>query len=220
VAFLRLAGARDSLPGATLCLDLLSYGIIDRMKTQGNRRAGYTHFVGVVVPEDIADVVESCRRWMADRYGCKSGYGTAPHITLVAPFAFEDERGVGVLEGAIAAWVADQRAFECTLSGFGAFAERTIFAHVEESAEWTRWHAGLVRAIGGIYPGLLPPDRRAFMPHLSVANRDIPFGAVPEALQHFSELDFNEKFMVDHAALFEWGNGAWTVRDQFPCAGK
>jgi 2'-5' RNA ligase len=184
------------------------------MKTARRIESGYTHFVGVIVPEDIAETVESCRSWMRDRYGCRSGHRTPPHITLVAPFAFSDERGPRVLEDAIAAWASIERRFPCELDGFGAFAERTVFARVVASPEWARWHSGLVRALNAAVPAMLPPDRGAFTPHLTVANRDIPAGGVPEALSHFAELSLHEHFIVDHAALFEWGNGAWYIRAQ------
>jgi 2'-5' RNA ligase len=151
---------------------------------------------------------------MRDRYGCRSGHRTPPHVTLVAPFSFDDPRGVRVLEDAIVGWAAEERGFECELDGFGSFAERTIFARVVDAPGWARWHTGLVRALNAASPGMLPPDRRVFTPHLSIANRDIPPGAVPESLLHFSGLNLHERFPVDHVALFEWGNGAWVVRAQ------
>jgi len=180
--------------------------------------SGYTHFIGVAVPEDIADTIRTCRAWMADRYGCSSGHRTAPHITLVAPFPFGDPRGVRILEDALSRWIAEQRPFECRISGFGAFAERTVFAHVVPGPEWDVWHDGVSRAVNAACPGILPSDRKKFTPHLTVANRDIPSGAVAPALEHFAGLDLDETFTVDHAALFEWVNGSWVIRGQAECA--
>jgi 2'-5' RNA ligase len=189
------------------------------MKTTGSQRMGYTHFIGVVAPESLADAVESCRRWMSERYGCSSGYRTAPHVTLIAPFACADPRGVGPIEEALARWAFGRRGFECTVSGFGAFAERTIYAHVVASRDWTLWRDDLARELNAECPGLVAVDRRPFIPHLTVANRDIPPGAVAPALTAFSELSLHETFVVDHAALFEWGNGAWAIRGQVECRG-
>lgn len=45
-----------------------------------------THFLGVLVPEDITLTLEDCRRYMNEAYGCRSGYGTPIHVTLVPPF--------------------------------------------------------------------------------------------------------------------------------------
>lgn len=45
-----------------------------------------THFIGVLVPDDITLTLEDCRRYMKERYGCRSGFQTPIHVTLVPPF--------------------------------------------------------------------------------------------------------------------------------------
>lgn len=42
-----------------------------------------SHFLGVLIPEDLTLTLEDCRRYMNEAYGCKSGYGTPIHVTLV-----------------------------------------------------------------------------------------------------------------------------------------
>ena len=46
------------------------------MKNKNKIFPQQTHFVGVLVPEDITLTLEDCRRYMNERYGCMSGYGT------------------------------------------------------------------------------------------------------------------------------------------------
>ncbi len=53
------------------------------MKKSQNNFAQQTHFIGVLLPEDIAFTLEDCRRYMNQAYGCKSGHKTPIHITLV-----------------------------------------------------------------------------------------------------------------------------------------
>ncbi len=50
-----------------------------------------THFIGVLLPEDITLTLEDCRRYMREAYGCKSGHGTPIHVTLVPPFRLQEE---------------------------------------------------------------------------------------------------------------------------------
>lgn len=50
-----------------------------------------THFIGVLLPEDITLTLEDCRRYMREAYGCKSGHGTPVHVTLVPPFRLQEE---------------------------------------------------------------------------------------------------------------------------------
>ena len=53
---------------------------------KNNNNIQQIHFIGVLVPKDITVPLEDCRRYMNETYGCKSGYGTPIHVTLVPPF--------------------------------------------------------------------------------------------------------------------------------------
>lgn len=65
-----------------------------------------THFIGVLLPEDITLMLEDCRRYMRESYGCKSGYGTPVHVTLVPPFRLPKEYSTSDIAEAIADTVA------------------------------------------------------------------------------------------------------------------
>lgn len=45
-----------------------------------------THFIGVLVPQQLTNTLLDCRNWMNVKYGCQSGFGTPIHVTLVPPF--------------------------------------------------------------------------------------------------------------------------------------
>lgn len=198
----------------------------------GRGKLPYSHFVGVLAPPELADAVEECRAWMAARYGCSAGYRTAPHVTVIPPFALpelltgslltgreerpEDVPAVPRLEETLAAWASRQTPFEGRVTGFGAFAERTIFASLVEDPRWTAFHDSLAGTLADAFPGLIPRERRPYVPHLTVANRDIPPEALAPALEHFASLALDKPFPVDHVALFEWTGGLWSVRSAWP----
>lgn len=50
-----------------------------------------THFIGVLLPDDLTLTLEDCRRYMNQTYGCKSGYGTPIHVTLIPPFCLQED---------------------------------------------------------------------------------------------------------------------------------
>ena len=78
------------------------------MKNKNKNFPQQTHFVGVLVPEDITLTLEDCRRYMNERYGCMSGYGTPIHITLVSPFHLPEEFSTADLAAAISSDVLSQ----------------------------------------------------------------------------------------------------------------
>lgn len=170
-----------------------------------------THFIGVLVPKDITETLESCRRYMNQKYGCKSGYGTPIHITLVPPFRLPEGHTTKELAAAIQQGVLTGgfSGFDAHVNGFDAFGDRTIFAKVETSKAWVDLRDKVLSAVLAAVPGATKKDTRPFQPHLTVANRDIPAGASTEALQAFNELNLAEVFRVDNITVFERNGGRW-----------
>lgn len=175
-----------------------------------------THFLGVLLPEDITSTLEDCRRYMSRNYGCRSGYGTPIHVTLVPPFCLPDEYTTSDLVGAIQKDVLPAAAelfFTASINNFGAFGDRTIFANVVANPKWTKLRDAVLDAVLDAAPGCTRKDKRPFQPHLTVANRDIPAGVSAEALSAFNELNLVEEFPVDNITIFERNGGKWTAAE-------
>ena len=191
------------------------------MKSKQNRPRGgaerHTHFIGLTLPEELAETIEDCRSWMEGRYGCRSGHGTPPHITLVAPFALPPDYGENDVAGCCMTALMSCSAegiwpLEVCVDGFGSFLERTLFAHVQDSDGWQVAYRQFVHPFGAAMPSLLKKTGRRFYPHISIANRDIPAGAMDEALGHFSQLGLQYSFRADTVAIFtRTREGGWTV---------
>lgn len=171
-----------------------------------------THFLGVLVPDDITLTLEDCRRYMNENYGCKSGYGTPIHVTLVPPFRLPEEFRTTDLAAAIEKEVlplAEKLRFDAHIENFDAFGDRTVFAKVIASKNWTALRDKVVAAVLNAAPGCTKKDQRPFQPHLTVANRDIPAGASVNALKVLNEMNLVEDFPVDNITIFERKGGRW-----------
>ena len=156
---------------------------------------------------------------MRARFGCKSGQGTPLHITLVPPFYFDENFSERTLFEALAeaasAWNTKSETLCCAVNGFGAFSSRTIFAHVEQSSQWTALRSLVYDSLLTKCPGTAKRDTRTFVPHITVANRDIPPGAIEDALSYFDSLDLHESFDVRSITLFAMKERTWTERETF-----
>ena len=183
------------------------------MKQHNNKNfPQQTHFLGVLIPEDITLTLEDCRRYMNEAYGCKSGYGTPIHVTLVPPFHLPEEYTTADLVQAIEKDVLPQAAqlkFDAHIDNFDAFGDRTIFAKVIRDEKWTALRDKVLAAILKAAPGCTKKDQRPFQPHLTVANRDIPAGVSKDALEVMNELNLVEDFPVDNITIFERKGGKW-----------
>ena len=169
-----------------------------------------THFIGVLLPEDITCRLEDCRRYMNEVYGCKSGHGTPIHVTLVPPFRLQEEYSTADLISAIKKEVLPQGlGFTAHIDNFDAFGDRTLFANVVAGDAWTKLRDETVKALLYACPGCTKKDQRPFQPHTTVANRDIPAGVMTKALEVMNELNLAEDFPVDNITIFERKGVRW-----------
>ncbi len=171
-----------------------------------------THFAGVLPPEHISLTLQNCRRYMNEKYGCKSGHSTPIHVTLIPPFCLPKEFSSKDLTDSLEEkifHINDSLAFTAAVDGFSAFADRTIFAKVVPSEEWVRLRDLVLSSVLSVASSCTKKDKRPFQPHLTVANRDIPEGASTKALQVLSELNLKEEFLVDNVTVFERKANQW-----------
>ena len=169
-----------------------------------------THFIGVLLPEDITLTLEDCRRYMNKTYGCKSGHATPIHVTLVPPFRLQQDYSTADLISAIEKNVLPKGlGFSAHIDNFDAFGDRTLFANVVAYEAWTKLRDETVKAILNACPGCTKKDQRPFQPHATVSNRDIPAGVMTEALQVMNELNLVEDFPVDNITIFERKGNRW-----------
>lgn len=171
-----------------------------------------THFIGVLVPDDITLTLENCRRYMNETYGCKSGHATPIHVTLVPPFKLDAEFSTKDLADAIISNVqpfSNELKFTAHIKNFDAFGDRTIFAKVLQDEKWEKLRDKIFDSVLKAAPGCTKKDKRPFQPHLTVANRDIPAGVSNDALKVLNELNLTEDFEVDNITIFEYQNRKW-----------
>ena len=182
----------------------------NKLNSKNSNFLKQTHFIGVLLPEDITLTLEECRRYMREAYGCKSGHATPIHVTLVPPFNLPDEYSTEDLARAIESEVLPKGlGFTARIDNFDAFADRTLFAKVVTDEKWVVFRNVVYGAVVKAAPGCVKKDERSYTPHLTVANRDIPAGVMTDSLQVMNELNLVEDFPVDNVTIFERQGGKW-----------
>jgi 2'-5' RNA ligase len=106
--------------------------------------------------------------------------------------------------------------FLVVLNGFGAFAPRVIYVHVEPNRvmqdlkEYTEDQ--LIRAER--FP--VRSDPRPFHPHITIANRDLRKGDFAAAWEHFSERKYEGAFEASSLSLLRLKETGWEVIAELP----
>ncbi|NMB47091.1 MAG: 2'-5' RNA ligase family protein [Firmicutes bacterium] len=118
-------------------------------------------FLGITLPDDFTEEVESIRR----RFAAPK---TAPHITLIPPFRWPGTDKE--LERVICEGLQDCPSFIVTAQGLGRFGRAVIFIDVVTSPELLELYSRLKETLGK--KGIASSAKgRSYHPHVTLATR-------------------------------------------------
>ncbi len=174
-------------------------------------------FTGIKIPDDIREALQRLRQ-------------PVPGVSWIEPANYHlSLRFIGDVGNGIAREFSDELdrididLFELKLEGLGVFGgndPRSLWAGVAASPllqDLARAHEKAARAAG------LPPEGRAFKPHVTLARLRHPRPDALARLLERSALFRSRPFVVDHFALFSsrpmTGGGPYVVEATYPLRG-
>ena len=168
------------------------------------------YFVAIVPEEPIHSEVLAFKTEFSDRYNSVAALRSPPHITLHMPFQWKEEKEELLLTS-LNNMASLHPAFKLSLENFGAFPPRVIYINVKESDALnsvqkathrnaaTNWH---------IYP---QPNSRPFIPHMTIAFRDLKKPMFTQAWQDFETRKYFAEFTVLNLCLLKHNGKSWDV---------
>lgn len=158
-------------------------------------------------PPSFVSCLEEERRWMKHNYNCRSGQRTKLHITIIPPFTtdFPKEKIRDVL------YKVRFSPFVSTLDGFSFFSNRTLFASIKEKEEWRMLGSTIESAI----KELKIERKKNDIPHITIANRDIPSRNIIPIKERYLNKEIKGSFLVNSFALFLWNGREWIESEIF-----
>ncbi|MEG4319257.1 MULTISPECIES: 2'-5' RNA ligase family protein [unclassified Microcoleus] len=175
-------------------------------------------FIALVPPDDIQEQITQIKLYFADRYNSRGALSSPPHITLQPPFEWLPA-DVPKLEESIKVFAAKRWPILVTLSGFAAFAPRVIYADVVKSPELLEMQTDLmsyVKANLGIVDRI--SQTRSFVPHMTVAFRDLTEENFQRAWLEFSGREIHLEFTAAALTLLLHDGSRWNISQQFQLA--
>jgi 2'-5' RNA ligase len=164
-------------------------------------------FIAIVVPAPLAASIVETRNEFSARYGTIHGIRTPPHITLVPPFYFLPEERNKILQQCRN--VAENREhFEIALSGYGHFANKVIFIHVEPSSQLDKLQSESTAEFG-------IGEARRFHPHITIAHRDLDARIFQTAWTEMENKSFRGAFKCESISMLVHRDGSWVVDCDF-----
>lgn len=167
------------------------------------------YFVAVLLPEALNEKILVYKKQMAKNYGCTVGLKSPAHITLVPPF-WTAATNEDLLRAELDGLAATLSPFTVFTANFSAFAPRTLFVAVKESADLLALKKKTDERFDAKAYGT-KKNSRPFHPHITVATRDLQKKDFADAWPQFEKQKFEESFDVAALCLLRHNGRLWDV---------
>lgn len=171
------------------------------------------YFISILASGTIAGEVNTGKQYMLKHFGCKVALKSPPHITLVPPVELSDpeaQRLIGLLDQ----FRPGIAPFYVGVKDYQHFEQTVIYLHVIPNDLLTTLNRKLqmyLRNAGfSIDSRPLP-----FVPHITVATRDIPPAQFATAFHHFSRRRYTGSMIARRITLLRLDPGQWQIEKEF-----
>lgn len=160
------------------------------------------YYVAVYAPDDVNSRIEEIKYDFCNRFSSCRALRNKAHITLVDPFTIqaEDED----LYISLFKTINPVEKFSVSLNGYGAFPHLrnpVIFIQPEENAALAElYHNTRKKMIW---------QRKAFLPHITVAYRDLSFENFERAWEEYQHKEFKASFEVAELQFLKHDGKQW-----------
>jgi 2'-5' RNA ligase len=172
-------------------------------------------FIALLPPLEVQEYANQVKQVFAEQYHSRAALKSPPHVTLQPPFKWRWEQ-VEELGRSLRQFASQHRPVPMRLSGFGAFAPRVIYIHVERTPELLELHRAvlahmeanlsIVDAVG---------KTRPFAPHLTVGFRDLTRPNFKAAWAEFQHQTVEFDFLVSQITLLHHTGSQWLPLEHF-----
>ncbi len=172
-------------------------------------------FLALLPPPALQEQVTAIKQQFAEQFASQAALRSPPHITLVPPFEWPSSE-LPILTGSLEEFAKQQAPVPIELSGFGAFPPRVIFIHVVPSPELQQLQAQAHHHMNLLLnPEETTSQARPFVPHITVAFRDLTPAHFQAAWPEFKTRFFQSSFLASALTLLLHDRKRWQVFAQF-----
>lgn len=174
-------------------------------------------FFALLPPPALQAELTALKQEFAERFASRHALKSPPHITLFPPFQWPLDR-VAQFDD-LAELARQHPAIALTLSGFGAFVPRVIYARPLTTPALVALHRDLHQFLADRFDLVDPmAAKRPFAPHLTLAFRDLSKANFRRAWPEFQERALQAEFVAAQLTLLQHNGHCWEIAREWPLA--
>lgn len=171
-------------------------------------------FVALLPPDFIQNEVRQIQFDFDSRYSSKATLKAPPHITLIPPFDLSNDR-IEPLQVELEKFAKTRSPFMINLSGFAAFPPRVIYLDVVPNSFLPNLYVDMAAILANTLSIIDPYASRPFVPHMTVAFRDLTPENFERAWSEFRDRKINFEFEANNLILLAHDEQKWNVLSKF-----
>jgi 2'-5' RNA ligase len=176
------------------------------------------YFIAIIPPSEICKAITVFKQDFAGRFSCRAALKLVPHITLKAPFKLAPSEHTQLLD-----WFktleVPAHPFNIDLNGFDVFPKKSspvIFVHAKMSAQLKALQTAIIASFKRAYSKIKIGDfEMNFMPHITIAYRDLQPGMFMEAWKEYRVKKYEAKIPVTDFHLLQHDEKKWNIIDTY-----
>ena len=166
------------------------------------------YYIAWVLSGEAARHISRLQQYACDTFDSCRAMRSPPHVTIVPPFHFPVVKEE-ILTDLVMKWSATLPSFDWQLDGFHHFKNHTIYAQAKGPVELPVWRRKLFEKLGKT------PHRASFVPHVTIAFRDLSPERFVEAWRYFSGLPLQLSCRQDHVSILRHNGDHWEECSKF-----
>ena len=173
----------------------------------------HQYLLALLLPEPLHSAVWNLKQEVHQRTGSRNAVRLPPHITLMPPLRQPANFATEALP-VLNRFAAQHAACPLQLDDFAWFQDRTLYVRVTQDAGLQQLHAALYAQLRQQLPAV-PPPTRPFVPHVTLATRDLPPDLVPGLRQEFAQRTYQAAGWLQTLAFLHHDGQQWQEIERF-----
>ncbi len=177
------------------------------------------YFIAILPNAEVSAEITAFKKEAETTFDSKHALRSPPHITIIPPFRAYYNKIEGI-SNALVNFSKKQTNFDIDLSNFNHFGESVIYIDVVKNQLLQELREQLCSLMETDFNIANKFSGHPFVPHLTVAFRDLKPQIFPDAWNHFSNISYERNFETCDLTLLINEDKKWQIVQRFPFQGE
>ncbi|HEX5025615.1 MAG TPA: 2'-5' RNA ligase family protein [Agriterribacter sp.] len=176
------------------------------------------YFIALIPQKELQEAITAYKIDFAERFDSKAALKVVPHITLKAPFTLPQNQHQLLIQWFPGLNINSGR-FNIELKDFGCFFSKyhpIIFINPVTNTTLYEMQKEIITSFKNNCPGKTHPVDLKFVPHITVAYRDLTPAKFSEAWKEYHHKKYHALFEVNCIYLLQHDGTQWNVISTYP----